>query len=352
MHDEEVHEDESTQHYRTLFERGQSYFKGKYTRRNRSTIKAYEELTIVLEKIPLCLTIEDLKTLESTLNSSSMRHIELCQELIQYCERTKTITSMESAKSKRMTLQVSEIFVNSAMHQIKKKIKEMTFDKYSSVSSGSRRSSRSSHSSKRSNISSEIIRTKAKTEVAKTRLKYVKLASDVKKKQALLEATVMKEKADISAELELLEVEQEVAAAEAEAEVLEASEGSQLSSQDHLNTLEPGDSVKRTKDYVEQITFSKRENIASTDQNNNHDDSHTAYNINYLPNHVNESSLNPKVEPFYPSQNVVSDFTRYLLKKDVLLTRLSGFDDRPESYLTWKVSFRTVMEELNVTALE
>jgi hypothetical protein len=46
--------------------------------------------------------------------------------------------------------------------------------------------------------------------VAKTRLKYVKLASDVKKKQALLEATVIKEKADISAELELLEAEQEV----------------------------------------------------------------------------------------------------------------------------------------------
>jgi hypothetical protein len=140
----------------------------------------------------------------------------------------------------------------------------MTFDKHSTVSSGSRRSSRSSHSSKRSNISSEIIRTKAKTEVAKTRLKYVKLASDVKKKQALLEARVTKEKADISAELELPEAEQEVPAAEAE--VLEASEGSQLSSQDHLNTLEPGDSVKRTKDYVEQITFSKRENIASTDQ--------------------------------------------------------------------------------------
>jgi hypothetical protein len=62
MHDEEVHEDESTQHYRTLSERGQSYFEGEYTRRNRSTIKAYEELTIVLEEIPLCLTIEDLKT--------------------------------------------------------------------------------------------------------------------------------------------------------------------------------------------------------------------------------------------------------------------------------------------------
>ena len=150
----------------------------------------------------------------------------------------------------------------------------------------------------------------------------------------------------------MLEAEQEIAAAETEAEVLETSEGSPLSSQDHLNTLEPGDSVKRTKDYLEQTTFSNRENIESTDQNNNHDDYHTVYNINYLPNHVIESSLNPKVEPFCPSQNVVSDFTRYLLKKDLLLNRFSRFDDRPESYLTWKVSFRTVMEELNVTALE
>lgn len=221
---------------------------------------------------------------------------------------------MESAQSKRRMLQGYKLLVDSAMHQIKKKIEEMAFDKRYFASGGSRRSS---PSSKRSNISSAIVRIKAKALVAKTRLKYVKLAADMKKKQALLEATVTKEKADISAELELLEAEQEVAAAEAEAEVLDVSEGSQLSSQAHLNKLESGDSVKRTKDYVEQITFSKRENIESTDQNNNHHDPHTAYNINYLQNQVNESSLNPKVEPFYPSQNVhvVSDFTRYLLRK-------------------------------------
>lgn len=170
MLDEEVHEDESTQHYRTLSERGQSYFEGEFTRRNRSITKAYDELTILLEEIPLCSTIEDLKTLESSLNSSSMRHTELCEELIQYCERTKTIASIESAQSKRMTLQGSKLLVNSAVHQIKKKIEEMTFDKRSSVSSGSRRSN---HSSKRSNISSEIVRTKAKAEVAKTRLKMI-----------------------------------------------------------------------------------------------------------------------------------------------------------------------------------
>lgn len=126
----------------------------------------------------MCSTIEDLKTLESFLNSSSMRHTELCEELIQYCERTKTIASIESAQSKRMTLQGSKILVNSAMHQFKMKFAEMTFDKRSFVSGGSRRSS---HSSKRSNISSELVRTKAKAEVAKTRLKYVKLAANMKK---------------------------------------------------------------------------------------------------------------------------------------------------------------------------
>jgi len=54
MLDEEVHEDESIQHYRTFSERGQSYFEGEYTRRNRSVTKAYDELTILLEEIPFC----------------------------------------------------------------------------------------------------------------------------------------------------------------------------------------------------------------------------------------------------------------------------------------------------------
>lgn len=78
MLDEEVHGDESTNHYRTLSERGQNYFEAEYTRCNRSVTKAYQELTTLLEEIPFCSANDDLKTLESSLNSGSVRHAELC----------------------------------------------------------------------------------------------------------------------------------------------------------------------------------------------------------------------------------------------------------------------------------
>ena len=78
MLDEEVHGDESTNQYRTLSERGQNYFEAEYTRRNRSVTKAYQELTTLLEEIPFCSAIDDFKTLESSLNSGYVRHVELC----------------------------------------------------------------------------------------------------------------------------------------------------------------------------------------------------------------------------------------------------------------------------------
>jgi hypothetical protein len=62
--------------------------------------------------------------------------------------------------------------------------------------------------------------------------------------------------------------------------------------------------------------------------------------------------LNPNVSSFTPDHSASSDFTKYILKKDLLFSRLSAFDDRPENYLTWKVSFKTVMSELNVSRIE
>ncbi|XP_061170566.1 uncharacterized protein LOC133179906 [Saccostrea echinata] len=47
-----------------------------------------------------------------------------------------------------------------------------------------------------------------------------------------------------------------------------------------------------------------------------------------------------------------SDFAKFLLKKDLVLTRLSKFDDRPENYLAWKHSFKSVMKELDISASE
>lgn len=48
----------------------------------------------------------------------------------------------------------------------------------------------------------------------------------------------------------------------------------------------------------------------------------------------------------------MSDLTRFLLKKDLLFSRFSHFNDKPETFTTWKTSFKSITEELQVTPFE
>ena len=63
----------------------------------------------------------------------------------------------------------------------------------------------------------------------------------------------------------------------------------------------------------------------------------------------------------FPTQRTIShtnetqcltDFTKFLLKKDLLFPRLTNFNDRPDNYTIWKSSFKTVMNELGVSTQE
>ena len=47
-----------------------------------------------------------------------------------------------------------------------------------------------------------------------------------------------------------------------------------------------------------------------------------------------------------------SDFTRFLLRKDLLLQRLTVYDDKPENFFLWKGRFRSVVTDLCVTPSE
>lgn len=50
----------------------------------------------------------------------------------------------------------------------------------------------------------------------------------------------------------------------------------------------------------------------------------------------------------HPAQNQLAEFTRFLLKKDLLMSRLKNFSDRPESYSAWKATIKSVTKELQV----
>jgi len=68
------------------------------------------------------------------------------------------------------------------------------------------------------------------------------------------------------------------------------------------------------------------------------------------------SALNADANTFKPTpefnDTLTGDFTRFLLKKDLLISRLHAFDDKPENYLGWKTSFKLIMKELQASCLE
>ncbi|VDI17674.1 Hypothetical predicted protein [Mytilus galloprovincialis] len=48
----------------------------------------------------------------------------------------------------------------------------------------------------------------------------------------------------------------------------------------------------------------------------------------------------------------MTDITRFMYRKDFLLSRFTNFDDKPESYESWRASFQSVSRELGVTPFE
>lgn len=216
----------------------------------------------------------------------------------------------------------------------------------------------SKHSSSRSDMSSLIAQAKAKLEAAKARLRFAEMESDLKRKQAVLdqqmaldEAKVKREKAELSVNLELLAQQRETAALEAEANALDQE--SQLS-RSLLPDTEPADPFTRTKSFVEE---DNRVRMCSTNTPHIQDTCDPSVkkenDRHSVPPPVEPNrKLNPEASSFTPINSITGDFTRYLFKKDLQLSRLSAFDDRPESYMTWKVSFKTVMSELDVSPIE
>ncbi len=64
-------------------------------------------------------------------------------------------------------------------------------------------------------------------------------------------------------------------------------------------------------------------------------------------NHANQLGLNVNSSPFQST-----DIAYFLLKKDLTLSRLSKFNDQPESYPIWKANFHSVVSEVKVSAVE
>jgi hypothetical protein len=271
-----------------------------------------------------------------------------------YLSRTCTVESNIENISLKKKISSIEFNVQEFLCKLNESIQEIEDNKteVSSVASGSSRIS--AHSSVIS------VKLQAEAEAAKTKALFAEKEAQLKREKAEFEeneairrAVAERRKADLQTELQLLKTKEEEAIAIVKAETFEGSVHSignksvlsklschSPSSQEKVATF-----LENSSKVSEQQNILKVQNVQSEKQTLIHDDSSFLIPPEFAP---------PPPTTEQPSLLVesINDFSKYLLKKELLLNRLYRYDEKCENYLMWKTSFRTVMSELDVTAFE
>ena len=173
-------------------------------------------------------------------------------------------------------------------------------------------SAKSKHSSARSHVSSLYVKQKTKLEEARVRLKF-----------AEREADILREQANLSAKLKILESERQLEEYAQGLSVLDAfldvdESDSSVSDNDLQDTIKA-----RTQNYVngvqqDHVQDSTGTNIPQihTCENKPMDSRAVDLGVERAMSHM---SLNPEATPFTRNEgNVCLDFSKYIVKKDML----------------------------------
>ncbi|CAC5372342.1 unnamed protein product [Mytilus coruscus] len=225
-----------------------------------------------------------------------------------------------------------------------------------------------SHSSQGSHSSKAILLDKtARAEAAKAKLKFIEEEEELVRKQNELELEIQKQRSELKSNLNILKHKREIAEAEAELtavkELLEEENAIDNNLKDQSLGLPQSSPSEIVQNYVNnQILDVNKMKLVETDKVVGHSLDPTVKEFVPKDNVViqpitkqiqsNVKSFAPQntTEPtkFYPSSGVM-DLTRYIMKKDLLISRLSTFDDKPERYCSWKNSFINILRELDAT---
>ncbi|XP_057695101.1 thymocyte nuclear protein 1 isoform X1 [Corythoichthys intestinalis] len=226
----------------------------------------------------------------------------------------------------------------------------------------------SKSSSTSSSTSSAALKARAKAVAARAQLAYSEK-----------EATMMKQKSELEANLHVLSCQKAVAAAEAEAAVYEEEEESFTKSEvRHSIVGQPANPMQRTAEFVQshpdsyyERFLSKMDPLAShkaareqcemamnteIDERNFYSEKKPDIKVEQQTQEREERSP-PKLYPYdtlpTPAETQgKQDITCYLRRREMLSTGLLQFDDLPENYWAWKASFQNAIKDLRLTAQE
>lgn len=347
---------------RTLTDKGQEFFEENRMKRITKINRLWEDIDHILHHTfwDKLQSITIIETKEQELSDKFRVYSKLVSDCEEFIIRNNDESAMKEYEvfvetNKQRNMAVEKTFEK--IHEIKQELQER----------GSRSSGRSSAKSNRSNTSSAL----AKVEAARVKIKYSDKERDIMKQkinleeeEALMRIETARRKAEIDSNLNRLKYERELAAAEAEVKAMEMARGEPEQGGLLDGLLEEQESpAGRTEQYVKSHANLNEHADLNPAARPFHP--HSAQDRNWSPElfrplppsrmdtHLEEVREPPFVMNTYPSQNhMSSEFTRFLLKKDLLFARLSVFSEEPESYLSWKGTFRRVMEELSVDASE
>lgn len=112
--------------------------------------------------------------------------------------------------------------------------------------------------------------------------------------------------------------------------------------------------VRDSCEHIQQVNLNPRvteqeiQQVISHQAKHKNENSHTTMNVDaptFVPSTVN-------VHRDTWNTNMCNAFSKFMINKDLLLSRLTKYDDKPDMYIAWKSSFKNVMSELNVSPAE
>ncbi|XP_033745498.1 uncharacterized protein LOC117331014 [Pecten maximus] len=220
-------------------------------------------------------------------------------------------------------------------------------------------SSRRSKASKGSNISSIYLQKKVEVQEAMMRLSF-----------AEQEAELEKEQVERSSKLKLLRLKKESSVAQVGLKVMDeymndlASDHSPLPAEEITSQTKVENYLRDQQLHPDVPEFIPNAHIQHTELHmgpkmnqstlddlpppGSYGNTHIEDDPPILPEHRQTNIVMP-AQLINPS---VHELTKYIMRKDITMQRLSSFSDKAEAFLMWKTTFRSVLDDLNVTDLE
>ena len=349
---------------RTKTEKGQALYEDivqKYVLKIDSIWFEVEDITMKVSDYASQSDFKALRNLDKNLQMLQAKHKRESEDFLGFLTRTNTAESISE-------LGVQEILhtkCQKIMKDLRRKIMEARIEATEQLSQrGSHRSpsiQTISEVGETSEMDSILIRKRMEVEAQRAKVSFEARESRLRKERASLvereakhEAEGARRREELDAEFLLLEQERKLAIAEAEVKALEKSQsgsGSRDSSPGPSLLEAPLDRSQLTARYVNESY--QRNDVIDAEVRENPE---TEFPAEHLDPNVQNSNLNPNAAVFKTNRthtdSVVGDLTKFLLKKDLLLSRFYKFNDRPEVFATWKTSFLSITQELGVTPFE